>query len=116
MYQLLGAVAILVGLVGTWLAAKHRTGWLLCVTSSTMWFPALVTGDQWAAVANCALSIAICARNFHAQANRSNQMNQMNQTDQADQADKTPVQGPERITLVRPRAPLAVEVGQPGPY
>lgn len=66
-YQLLGAVAILVSLVGTWMAAKHRSGWLLCVASSTMWFPALVTGNQWAAVANCALSIAICARNFRAQ-------------------------------------------------
>jgi hypothetical protein len=64
--QLLGAVAIVVSLVGTWLAAKNRSGWLLCVVSSAMWFPALISGSQWAAVANCGLSIAICTRNFSA--------------------------------------------------
>jgi hypothetical protein len=69
-YQLVGAVAILVSLVGTWLAVRHPSGWLLCVMSSTMWFPALVTGNQWAAVANCGLSIAICIRNFRAQSER----------------------------------------------
>ena len=66
-FQLLGAAAIFVSLVGTWMAARHRGGWLLCVVSSTMWFPALIHGNQWAAVANCVLSIAICARNFQAQ-------------------------------------------------
>jgi hypothetical protein len=65
-FQLLGAVAIVVSLVGTWLAAKNRSGWLLCVVSSAMWFPALISGSQWAAVANCGLSIAICSRNFSA--------------------------------------------------
>ena len=69
-YQLMGAVAIGVSLIGTWLAAKNRTGWLLCVASSAMWFPALVSGDQWAAVANCVLSIAICVRNYQAQSDR----------------------------------------------
>ena len=63
-YQAVGAVAILVSLVGTWLAARQRVGWLLCIVSSAMWFPALVTGQQWAAVANCGLSIGICLRNF----------------------------------------------------
>lgn len=29
-----------------------------------MWLPAMVTGSEWAAVANCGLSIAICVRNF----------------------------------------------------
>lgn len=63
-YQFIGAVAIVVSLVGTWLAPRHRAGWLICVASSTMWFPALATGNQWAAVSNCCLSIAICVRNF----------------------------------------------------
>jgi hypothetical protein len=76
-YQLLGAAAIFVSLVGTWLAARHRSGWLLCVASSTMWFPALVTGNQWAAVANCVLSIAVCARNFQAQAARASEIAQL---------------------------------------
>lgn len=67
LFQLFGAVAIVVSLVGTWLAAQHRSGWLLCVISSSMWFPALISGNQWAAVANCVLSIAICTRNFSAQ-------------------------------------------------
>ncbi|MFY9913082.1 MAG: hypothetical protein WAK18_00340 [Nocardioidaceae bacterium] len=66
-YQLMGAVAIVVSLVGTWLAATNRSGWLVCVASSAMWFPALVSGNQWAAVANCWLSIGICLRNFKAQ-------------------------------------------------
>jgi len=66
-YQLMGAAAIIVSLVGTWLAAKNRAGWLLNVGSSAMWFPALLTGNQWAAVANCVLSIGICLRNFRAQ-------------------------------------------------
>jgi hypothetical protein len=68
MYQGIGGLAIALGLFGTWLAAKQRTGWLLCIVSSTLWLPALVTGDQWAAVGNCGLSIAICVRNFAAQA------------------------------------------------
>ncbi len=63
-YQLVGAVAIVVGLLGTWLAARHAGGWLLCIGSTVLWFPALVTGEQWAAVANCGLSICICLRNF----------------------------------------------------
>src|SRR6478609_680570 len=67
LYQCLGALAILVSLVGTWLAAKHRAGWMVCVASSTMWLPALATGAQWAAVANCGLSMAICVRNFRTQ-------------------------------------------------
>ncbi len=66
-YQLLGAVAIAVGLAGTWLAARNRAGWLVCVLSSAMWLPALVTGAQWVAVGNCGLSVAICVRNFLAQ-------------------------------------------------
>jgi hypothetical protein len=66
-YQLVGLLAIVVGLVGTWLAAKRRSGWLLNVASTMLWLPALVTGSQWAAVLNCALSIAICVRNFYAQ-------------------------------------------------
>ena len=63
-YQAVGALAIMVGLAGTWLAARKPSGWLLCIVSSAMWFPALVTGAQWAAVANCGLSIGICLRNF----------------------------------------------------
>ena len=63
-YQAVGALAILVGLVGTWMAGRNKAGWLLCVISSAMWLPALCTGGQWAAVANCGLSIAICVRNF----------------------------------------------------
>jgi hypothetical protein len=31
-----------------------------------MWLPVLFTGQQWAAVVNCGLSIAICIRNFTA--------------------------------------------------
>jgi hypothetical protein len=62
-----GLLAIVVGLVGTWLAAKRRSGWLLNIVSTGLWLPALVTGDQWAAVLNCALSIAICGRNFTVQ-------------------------------------------------
>jgi hypothetical protein len=63
-YQLLGAVAIVVGLVGTWVAARSRGGWLLCIASTVLWLPALTTGGQWTAVGNCALSIGICVRNF----------------------------------------------------
>ena len=63
-YQLLGAVAIVVGLVGTWFAARSRGGWLLCIASTVLWLPALTTGGQWTAVGNCALSIGICLRNF----------------------------------------------------
>ena len=70
-YQLLGAAAIAVGLLGTWLAARNRAGWLVCVLSSTMWLPALVTGTQWVAVGNCGLSVAICVRNYRAQSART---------------------------------------------
>src|SRR5206468_1644186 len=52
-FQLVGGSAILLGLYGTWLAAQRRAGWLICVASSALWFPALVTGGQWAAVLNC---------------------------------------------------------------
>jgi hypothetical protein len=68
MFQAIGSMAIVLGLFGTWLAAKQRAGWLVCIVSSVMWLPALVTGSQWAAVANCGLSIAICVRNFGTQA------------------------------------------------
>jgi hypothetical protein len=62
--QLIGGVAIVLGLTGTWLAGQRRTGWLVCILSSVLWLPALVTGAQWAAVLNVGLSVAICVRNF----------------------------------------------------
>ena len=72
-YQLIGLTAVVVGLVGTWLEARRRSGWLICVASSTMWLPALITGDQWAAVLNCGLSMAICVRNYHAKSDATTQ-------------------------------------------
>lgn len=51
-------------LVGTWLAGRQRVGWLVCIVFSMLWVPTLVTGDQWAAIANCGVSVAICAHNF----------------------------------------------------
>jgi hypothetical protein len=63
-YQLLGVVAIVLGLWGTWLAARNPAGWVLRIVSTILWLPALVTGDQWVAVGNCALSMGICVRNF----------------------------------------------------
>src|SRR4029079_9793505 len=63
-YQLLGAVAIVVGLVGTWFAARSRRGWLLCIASTVLWLPALTTGGQWPALCTSSLSIGICLRNF----------------------------------------------------
>jgi hypothetical protein len=62
--QLFGAIAIVLGLLGTWLAGQRRTGWLVCIVSTILWLPALVSGEQWAAVVNCGLSVAICTRNF----------------------------------------------------
>ena len=64
MPQLLGVIAIVIGLVGTWLAGRQRAGWLICIVSSTLWLPTLVSGAQWAAIANCGVSVAICAHNF----------------------------------------------------
>lgn len=62
--QVFGAVAIVLGLLGTYLAGQRRTGWLVCIVSTVLWLPALVSGEQWAAVVNCGLSVAICVRNF----------------------------------------------------
>jgi hypothetical protein len=62
--QLIGGIAIILGLAGTWLAGQRRTGWLVCILSSVLWLPALVSGEQWAAVLNVGLSVAICVRNF----------------------------------------------------
>jgi hypothetical protein len=64
--QLFGAIAIVLGLLGTWLAGERRAGWLVCILSTVLWLPALVCGEQWAAVVNCGLSVAICLRNFRA--------------------------------------------------
>ena len=64
LYELVAAVAIVLGLTGTWLAARHESGWLVCIASSALWLPTLVTGSQWVAVLNCAVSMAICIRNF----------------------------------------------------
>jgi hypothetical protein len=72
-FQLIGGVAIVVGLLGTWLAARHATGWLVCIGSTVLWLPALVTGAQWAAVTNCALSIGICLCNFLSSHGRSSE-------------------------------------------
>ena len=73
LFQVLGAVATVVSLVGTWLAARRRAGWLLCVASSALWFPALFLGNEWAAECNCLLSIAVCVRNFVAQTSADTQ-------------------------------------------
>ncbi|SDO66293.1 hypothetical protein SAMN04489867_0269 [Pedococcus dokdonensis] len=67
-FQALGAVAIALGLLGTWLAARRRSGWLLCIASCGLWFPTLWSGEQWVAVANCFLTVGICLRNFRTQA------------------------------------------------
>jgi hypothetical protein len=67
LYEAVGALAIVLGLAGTWLAARHRAGWLVCIASSALWLPTLVVGSQRVAVCNVALSIVICVRNFSAQ-------------------------------------------------
>ena len=66
LFQAGGAIAIALGLIGTWLVPRHESGWLVCIVSSALWLPALVTGTQWVAVFNCGLSMAICARNYRA--------------------------------------------------
>jgi hypothetical protein len=43
----------------------------VCIVSSTLWLPTLVTGAQWAAIANCAVSGGICAHNFRTGRERS---------------------------------------------
>lgn len=71
--QLGGAIAIVLGLAGTWLAARSHAGWLVCIASSALWLPTLVSAGQWVAVFNVALSIAICLRNFLTRRARSDQ-------------------------------------------
>jgi hypothetical protein len=63
-FQVVGVAAILIGFAGTWLAPHHRTGWLIGLTSAWLWIPALANGQQWAGVANCFISMGICARNY----------------------------------------------------
>jgi hypothetical protein len=63
-FQIVGVAAILIGFAGTWLAPHHRVGWLIGLTSAGLWIPALASGQQWAGLANCFISIGICARNY----------------------------------------------------
>jgi hypothetical protein len=63
-YQLIGLVAIVVGLAGAWLAVRQPVGWLIALSSAGLWVAPLVTAGQWAGVANCLISIGISARNY----------------------------------------------------
>lgn len=62
--QLVGLVAIVVGFAGAWLAVRRPAGWLIALTSAGLWLAPLITGQQWAGVANCLISMAISARNY----------------------------------------------------
>lgn len=63
-FQAIGAVAIFIGFAGTWLAPRRPTGWLIGLTSAGLWILPLAAGHQWAGVANCCISMGICARNY----------------------------------------------------
>jgi len=63
-FQVVGVAAILIGFAGTWLAPHRRIGWLIGLTSAALWIPPLASGQQWAGVANCCISMTICARNY----------------------------------------------------
>jgi hypothetical protein len=65
-YQMIGGAAILLGFAGTWLAARRPTGWLVGFTSAGLWIIPLAAGQQWVAIINCVVSMAICARNYAA--------------------------------------------------
>ena len=69
--QLLGVAAIALGLLGTWVAARRRVGWVLCIASAVFWLPTMVTGSQWVAVGNIVLTVGICMRNFLLYATRN---------------------------------------------
>jgi hypothetical protein len=84
LFQAGGALAIALGFAGTWLAARNVAGWLVCIVSSALWLPALITGAQWVAVLNCAVSMAICARNFVTQSASPRQLHPVERSRGAD--------------------------------
>jgi hypothetical protein len=45
-YQLLGGAATIVGLIGTWFAARSRRGWLVCIASDRYRHHGVVPGGR----------------------------------------------------------------------
>lgn len=108
--QLFGAVAIVLGLLGTYLAGQRRTGWLVCIVSTVLWLPALVSGEQWAAVVNCGLSVAICVRNFLAGADARAHSGSEHHVPRADR-DREEAGGHAEVVALRQPSRLVQPVG-----
>ena len=56
--------AVLVGFVGTWVAGRHRSGWLYGCASAGLWLMFDLTIGVWAGAFACVVSIAIGVRNY----------------------------------------------------
>lgn len=56
--------AVIVGFVGTWIAGRHRTGWLIGATSATMCLIVNAAWHLWAFVAASIVAAALAVRNW----------------------------------------------------
>ena len=65
--MILGALswtAVAVGFVGTWVAGRHRAGWLIGCASSLLWFGFDLTIGVWAGAFACVVALTIGIRNY----------------------------------------------------
>ena len=57
-------LAVLVGFTGTWVAGRHRTGWLIAATSAALWLIFDVERSIPAGTFAAAVAIVLAIRNY----------------------------------------------------
>lgn len=64
MWQIVSWIAVVVGLTGTWLAARHPSGWLLGAACNFLWLGFDLYLHIWAGSFSAVLGIALSIRNW----------------------------------------------------
>jgi len=65
--QALSWTAVGVGLAGTWIAGRHRAGWLVGIASAVLWIGVDSHFHLWAGVFAALLGVAFAVRNYRVQ-------------------------------------------------
>jgi hypothetical protein len=64
MLAALSWAAVLLGFVGTWVAGRHRTGWLIGAACSALWLAYDVDRAIWAGALAATVGIVLGIRNY----------------------------------------------------
>ncbi|HET6915018.1 MAG TPA: hypothetical protein VFH56_02900 [Acidimicrobiales bacterium] len=64
-WAILSWAAVIIGLYGTWLAARHPTGWALGCACNALWAAFDIAFGIWAGLVQAIIGLALSLRNYY---------------------------------------------------